>query len=68
MAADKSMTLTSAEMNALADRLLSRGVSKLSSDQAPLKSDLRLAARVIQAVSQDFIGQVTVPSDNDAKP
>ena len=44
----KRVTLTVAEVHGFADRLLSRGVSKLGNDQSEQQGDLRLAARVIR--------------------
>ena len=46
MADRNSITLTPDNMQALADRLLSRGVSKLSTDNAEQATDLRVASRV----------------------
>ena len=45
-------TLTAGDIQALADRLLSRGTSRLFVEQPELQSDLRLAALVIRALLQ----------------
>jgi len=50
----KTMTLTIADARALGDRLSARGHSRLFGDQDHLKSDLRLAARVIWHLARDF--------------
>jgi hypothetical protein len=47
MADPNLITLTQPEMRALAERLFSRGISKMSTDTPEQARDLRLAARVI---------------------
>jgi hypothetical protein len=42
--------LTVAEVQQLADRLFSRGVSRLMNDQPSVQSDMRAASRVIRAL------------------
>ena len=42
------------EIHALADRLLSRGLSRLLDDRPESQRDLRTAARVIQALVSDL--------------
>ena len=47
-------TITIPEIRSLADRLLSRGLSKLSDDRSEHAGDLRLAAKVIRAMARSF--------------
>jgi hypothetical protein len=42
--------LTVAEVQTLADRLTSRGTSRLLSDQPEMQSDMKIGARVIRAL------------------
>jgi hypothetical protein len=58
--ADSPISLSHAEIQALADRLLSRGVSKLSADRPALQADLRTAAAVIRSLSREHREGVTV--------
>jgi len=66
MAESKSITITIREIQALADRLLSRGLSQLSNTGPELRRDLRLAAKVIRALARSFAPSdvVTVEADN----
>ena len=50
----EAKTITIPEIRSLADRLLSRGVSKLSDDRPEQAGDLRLAAKVIRAMARSF--------------
>jgi hypothetical protein len=50
----EAKTITIHEIKSLADRLLSRGVSKLSDDRPEHAGDLRLAARVLRAMARSF--------------
>jgi hypothetical protein len=50
MANPNPITLTQDDMQTLADRLYSRGVSKLSADTTAQATDLRVASRVIRAL------------------
>ena len=50
----EAKTITIPEIRSLADRLLSRGVSKLSDDRPEHAGDLRLAAKVIRAMARSF--------------
>ncbi len=47
---DHTQTLTVAEVQHLADRLFSRGVSKLLDDMPSTQTDMRAASRVIRAL------------------
>jgi hypothetical protein len=44
------MKLSAGEVQSLADRLTSRGTSRLLADQPEMQSDMRQAARVIRAL------------------
>jgi len=61
--ADKRTTLTASDIQALADRLLSRGVSKLVTDRPESQRDLRAAARVIRALASDLPSGFVVTID-----
>ena len=50
----EAKTITIRDIQALADRLLSRGLSKLSDDRPEHAGDLRLAAKVIRAMARSF--------------
>ncbi len=50
----EAKTITIPEIQSLAERLLSRGVSKLSDDRPEHAGDLRLAAKVIRAMARSF--------------
>ena len=47
---DHTQTLTVAEVQHLADRLFSRGVSKLLDDMPSTQADMRAASQVIRAL------------------
>jgi hypothetical protein len=47
-------TITIRDIQSLADRLSSRGLSKLSEERPEHAGDLRLAARVIRAMARSF--------------
>jgi hypothetical protein len=49
-----SQTITIRDIQSLADRLLSRGSSKLSDDRPEHAGDLRLAAKVLRAMARSF--------------
>jgi hypothetical protein len=55
----EAKTITIRDVQSLADRLLSRGLSKLSDDRPEHAGDLRLAAKVIRAMARSF-GQADV--------
>ena len=55
--------LTIDEAQNLADRLLSRGVSKLLNDQPELQRDMRTAARVIRALLSKIDRAAAICSD-----
>jgi len=48
------------EVHSLADRLFSRGVSKLSDDTVEQQRDLRVASRVLRALLKHFSATDTV--------
>ena len=50
----EAKTITIRDIQSLADRLLSRGLSKLSDDRPEHAGDLRLAAKVIRAMARSF--------------
>ena len=50
----ETKTITICDIQSLADRLLSRGLSKLSDDRPEHAGDLRLAAKVIRAMARSF--------------
>ena len=50
----EAKTITIRDIQSLADRLLSRGVSKLSDDRPEHAGDLRLAARALRAMARSF--------------
>ena len=50
----EAKTITIPEIQSLAERLLSRGVSKLSDDRPEHAGHLRLAAKVIRAMARSF--------------
>ena len=54
MADSVSATLDATEMQSLADRLLSCGVSKLFDDSPSLQADLRAASRVIRSLLSEI--------------
>jgi len=55
--------LTTNEAQKLADRLLSRGVSKLLDDQPELQRDMRMAAWVIRALLSKIDRAAAICSD-----
>ena len=61
--ADSKLTLNQDNMQALADRLLSRGVSKLSTDNTEQATDLRVASRVIRALLSELDRAASVTGD-----
>ena len=56
--------MTTRDVQSLADRLLSRGVSKLSDDRPEHAGDLRLAAKVIRAMAQHFNSTDVITTEN----
>ena len=56
----RRVTLTMSEVHSLADRLFSRGVSKLSDDTVEQQRDLRVASRVLRALLKHFSATDTV--------
>jgi hypothetical protein len=50
----EARTITIRDIQLLADRLLSHGLSKLSNDRPEHAGDLRLAAKVIRAMARSF--------------
>jgi len=50
----RHVTLTFDEVQNLADRLLSRGLTKLSTETEHQQRDLKLASRVIRALARSF--------------
>jgi hypothetical protein len=56
--------MTTRDVQSLADRLLSRGVSKLSDDRPEHAGDLRLAAKVIRAMAQHFNSTDVITIEN----
>jgi len=59
------VTLKLAEIHSLADRLLSRGVTKLSNQEPEQQSDLRLAAKVIRALARNVNHSDVVTLEGD---
>ena len=50
----EARTITIRDIQLLADRLLSRGLSELSNERPEHAGDLRLAAKVIRAMARSF--------------
>jgi len=50
----EAKTITIRDIRSLADRLSSRGSSRLSDDRPQHAGDLRLAAKVIRAMARSF--------------
>ena len=50
----EAKTITIPEIRSLADRLSSRGLSKLSDDRPEHAGDLRLAAKALRAMARSF--------------
>jgi hypothetical protein len=46
--ADRKITMSRSDIDALADRCLARATSRLLEDQPALRADLRLAGRLLQ--------------------
>jgi hypothetical protein len=57
--AERTMTLTVADVRALGDRLFARGQSRLTDDHH-FKADLRTAARVIWRLATDYAATETI--------
>jgi len=58
-------TMTVSEIHSLVDRLLSRGVTKLSNQEPEQQADLRLAARVIRALLRNVNHSDTITVNGD---
>jgi hypothetical protein len=58
--------LTVAEVQTLADRLTSRGTSRLLSDQPEMQSDMKIGARVIRALLSK-LDKATAMADGTAQ-
>jgi hypothetical protein len=54
MATDKHTTITVKEVLALADRLSARADSRLLAGTPEMQSDMRMAARCLQAMARHF--------------
>jgi hypothetical protein len=63
MANPNPITLTQDDMQTLADRLYSRGVSKLSADTTEQATDLRVASRVIRRLLHELDAAASVAGD-----
>ncbi len=63
MAEPNATTLTPDNMQALADRLYSRGVSKLFDDSSSMQTDLRTASRVIRELLSQIDRAASVAGD-----
>jgi hypothetical protein len=63
MADSNSIMLAARDMDALADRLLSRGISKLTTDTTEQTRDLRTASRVIRALLGEVDKAAAVAGD-----
>jgi hypothetical protein len=63
MADSKSIKLTAKEIQTLADRLTSRGVSRVLDDQPEMQRDMRIAARVIRTLLHEVDRVAAICSD-----
>ena len=63
MADSQNIILASRDMDALADRLYGRGVSKLTADTTEQARDLRTASRVIRALLGEVDKAASVAGD-----
>jgi hypothetical protein len=61
--ADPNLTLNSDAIQSLADRLFSRGTSKLFDDSPSVQTDLRTASRVIRSLLSEVDRVATVAGD-----
>ena len=61
--ATKQVSITIPEVQSLADRLLSRGVSRLGPDLPEQRHDMRLAAAWLRALARSFNGRDKVDID-----
>jgi hypothetical protein len=62
----KRVTLSVPELHSLADRLLSRALSMLSTDTAEQQRDLKTASRVIRALLRNLNSSDTIVIENGA--
>ena len=63
MADSKSITLNPTELQTLADRLYSRGVSKLLDDSPSMQTDLRIASQAIRVLLNEIDKVAAVAND-----
>jgi hypothetical protein len=63
MAESKPTTMTANEVQSLADRLFSRGVSKLLDDSPSMQADLRTASRVIRSLLSEIDKVAAIAND-----
>jgi hypothetical protein len=63
MADPRSTTLTTAELQHLADRLYSRGVSRMLDDSPSMQVDLRIASRALRVLLSEIDRVASVAND-----
>jgi hypothetical protein len=63
MAASNAITLTTTELQVLADRLFSRGVSQLSADTTEQSRDFRIASRAIRSLLHEVDRVASITGD-----
>jgi hypothetical protein len=63
MAEPNAITLTTSELQTLADRLYSRGVSKLLDDSPSMQADLRIASSAIRVLLSEVDRVAAVAGD-----
>jgi len=63
MADSKSITLNPTELQTLADRPYSRGVSKLLDDSPSMQTDLRIASQAIRVLLNEIDKVAAVAND-----
>jgi hypothetical protein len=60
----KRVIMTTDEVHSLADRLFSRGITKLTSETAEQQRDLRTASRAIRTLLRHFSSSDTIVIEN----